>query len=41
MNAINAYINPGETPESFVRYVRADSMGLIREDLVLSDSQEA
>lgn len=36
MNAINAYINPGETPESFVRYVRADSMGLIREDLVLS-----
>ncbi len=36
MNAINAYINPGETPESFVRYVRADSMGLIREDLVLT-----
>ncbi|MFP4016250.1 MAG: adenylyl-sulfate reductase subunit alpha, partial [Halanaerobiales bacterium] len=36
MNAINAYINPGETPESFVRYVRADAMGLIREDLVLS-----
>ncbi len=36
MNAINAYINPGETPESFVRYVRADSMGLVREDLVLS-----
>lgn len=36
MNAINAYINPGETPESFVKYVRADAMGLIREDLVLS-----
>ena len=36
MNAINAYINPGETPESFTRYVRADAMGLIREDLVLS-----
>ncbi|MFW6035397.1 MAG: adenylyl-sulfate reductase subunit alpha [Halothermotrichaceae bacterium] len=36
MNAINAYINPGETPESFVRYVRADAMGLVREDLVLS-----
>jgi len=36
MNAINAYINPGESPESFVRYVRADAMGLIREDLVLS-----
>lgn len=36
MNAINAYINPGETPESFVRYVRADAMGLVREDLILS-----
>lgn len=36
MNAINAYINPGETPESFLRYVRADSMGLLREDLVLT-----
>jgi adenylylsulfate reductase subunit A len=36
MNAINAYINPGEKPESFVRYVRADAMGLIREDLVLT-----
>jgi len=39
MNAINAYINPGETPESFVKYVRADAMGLIREDLVLSMGQ--
>ncbi len=36
MNAINAYLNPGETPESFTRYVRADNRGLIREDLVLS-----
>jgi adenylylsulfate reductase subunit A len=36
MNAINAYLNPGETPESFVRYVRFDSMGLVREDLVKS-----
>jgi adenylylsulfate reductase subunit A len=36
MNAINAYLNPGETPESFVRYVRFDSCGLIREDLVKS-----
>lgn len=35
MNAINAYLNPGETPESFVRYVRADAMGLVREDLLL------
>ncbi|MFQ5579776.1 MAG: adenylyl-sulfate reductase subunit alpha [Nitrospiria bacterium] len=36
MNAINAYLNKGETPESFVRYVRADSCGLVREDLVHS-----
>ncbi|MBI1818770.1 MAG: adenylyl-sulfate reductase subunit alpha [Nitrospirae bacterium] len=36
MNAINAYLNPGETPESFVKYVRFDSCGLIREDLVKS-----
>ncbi len=36
MNAINAYLNKGETPESFVRYVRYDSCGLIREDLVKS-----
>ncbi|MBI5039467.1 MAG: adenylyl-sulfate reductase subunit alpha [Nitrospirae bacterium] len=39
MNAINAYLNPGETPESFVKYVRFDSCGLIREDLVLSMSE--
>ncbi|MFQ5596530.1 MAG: adenylyl-sulfate reductase subunit alpha [Nitrospiria bacterium] len=38
MNAINAYLNKGETPESFVRYVRSDSCGLIREDLVQSMS---
>lgn len=40
MNAINAYLNPGETPESFTRYVRFDAMGLIREDLVLSIARE-
>jgi adenylylsulfate reductase subunit A len=39
MNAINAYLNPGETPESFVKYVRFDSCGLIREDLVKSMSE--
>ncbi|HEX2953197.1 MAG TPA: adenylyl-sulfate reductase subunit alpha [Bacillota bacterium] len=36
MNSINAYIHSGETPESFLRYLRYDAMGLIREDLVLS-----
>jgi adenylylsulfate reductase subunit A len=40
MNAINAYINPGETPESFVEYVRNDARGLIREDLVHSIAKE-
>jgi adenylylsulfate reductase subunit A len=40
MNAINAYINPGETPESFVKYVRDDARGLIREDLVKTMGQE-
>ncbi len=39
MNAINAYLNKGETPESFVRYVRSDSCGLIREELVQSMSE--
>jgi adenylylsulfate reductase subunit A len=40
MNAINAYLNPGETPESFVKHVRADAMGLIREDVVLASAKE-
>lgn len=40
MNAINAYIHPGETPESFVKYVRYDACGLIREDLVRSAARE-
>lgn len=40
MNAINAYLNPGETPESFTKYVRYDAMGLIREDLVYSAAEE-
>lgn len=40
MNAINVYLNPGETPESFVRYVRWQAMGLCREDLTLSMIKE-
>ena len=40
MNAINAYLNPGETPESFTKYVRYDAMGLVREDLVKSAAEE-
>ncbi|WP_035172080.1 adenylyl-sulfate reductase subunit alpha [Caldanaerobius polysaccharolyticus] len=33
VNAINAYLNPGETPASYVDYVKKDTAGLIREDL--------
>ncbi|HID07582.1 MAG TPA: FAD-dependent oxidoreductase, partial [Armatimonadetes bacterium] len=36
LNAINAYIHPGETPESFTRFVRFDAIGLVREDLVIT-----
>ncbi len=39
MNAINAYINPGETVDSFVDYVRFDSMGIMREDLVRTQAE--
>ncbi|MHB1420566.1 MAG: adenylyl-sulfate reductase subunit alpha [Bacillota bacterium] len=34
VNALNAYINKGETPESYVDYVKKDANGIIREDLV-------
>ena len=40
VNAINAYITPGQTPESFVEYVKKDSVGLIREDLVYTIAKE-
>ncbi len=40
MNAINAYINAGETVDRFVSYVRDDACGLIREDLVRSMAEE-
>lgn len=40
INAINAYITPGQTPETFLEYVKKDSMDLIREDLVYSIAKE-
>ena len=40
VNAINAYLTPGQTPESFVEYVKNDSMDLIREDLVYTIAKE-
>ncbi|MCX8129323.1 MAG: adenylyl-sulfate reductase subunit alpha [Clostridia bacterium] len=39
VNALNAYIVNGETPESYLEYVKNDSEGLIREDLVYSMSK--
>ena len=34
LSAINTYIGQENTPEDYVRYVRNDLMGIIREDLV-------
>ncbi|HEY8889154.1 MAG TPA: adenylyl-sulfate reductase subunit alpha [Clostridium sp.] len=39
VNAINAYINEGYTPEDFVDYVKKEAEGIIREDLVYSIAQ--
>jgi adenylylsulfate reductase subunit A len=36
VNAINAYITKGQTPESYLEFVRWDAEGIIRDDLVLS-----
>ena len=36
VNAINAYINEGDTPEDFVDFVKKEAEGIIREDLVYS-----
>ena len=36
INAINAYIVPGRTPEDYVDYARADAEGIVREDLLLT-----
>ncbi len=40
MNAINVYLHPGETPESFTQYVRWQAMGICREDLTMSMIKE-
>ena len=36
VNALNAYIVKGQTPESYLNYVRNDAEGVVREDLVYS-----
>lgn len=40
MNAINLYLHPGETPESFVEFARREAIGVLREDLVHSLAEE-
>ncbi|HBQ86260.1 MAG TPA: adenylyl-sulfate reductase subunit alpha [Syntrophomonas sp.] len=39
VNALNAYIVKGQTPEDYLNYVINDSEGLVREDLVYSLAQ--
>lgn len=39
VNALNAYIVKGNSPEDYLEYVKKDANGLIREDLVLTMSQ--
>ncbi|MBP5249765.1 MAG: adenylyl-sulfate reductase subunit alpha [Lachnospiraceae bacterium] len=36
VNAINAYINKGYTPEDYVEYAKSDAEGIVRNDLALS-----
>ncbi|MEE9200267.1 MAG: adenylyl-sulfate reductase subunit alpha [Candidatus Brocadiales bacterium] len=36
LNSINAYLHPGQTPESYLDYVKGEFMDVVREDLVLS-----
>ncbi|HEX9059352.1 MAG TPA: adenylyl-sulfate reductase subunit alpha, partial [Clostridia bacterium] len=36
VNAINAYIVKGQTPESYLNYAKNDAEGILREDLVLT-----
>ncbi|MDR1921756.1 MAG: adenylyl-sulfate reductase subunit alpha [Candidatus Adiutrix sp.] len=36
VNAVNAYIGQGHTPEDYVEYARRDAEGIVREDLLLT-----
>ncbi len=40
ISALNAYLNPGETPESFLRYAIRETVGVVRDDLTLSMAHE-
>jgi len=39
VNALNAYIAPGKTPQDYVDYARADAAGIARDDLLLTMAQ--
>ena len=39
LNAINAYLHSGQTPESYVSYVEREFEGVIRKDLVYTIAQ--
>lgn len=39
VNALNAYITKGQTPQNYVDYAKKDAADIVREDLLLSMSQ--
>ena len=39
VNAINAYITKGHTPQDYVNYAKRDAEGIVREDLLLTMAQ--
>ena len=39
VNALNAYIIKGQTPQDYVNYAKKDAAGIVREDLLLSMSE--
>lgn len=40
VNALNAYITDGKTPQDYVDYAKKDADGVVREDLLLTMSQK-
>ncbi len=40
VNAINAYITKGQTPQDLVAYARKDASGIVREDLLLTMAEQ-
>ncbi|NLY96765.1 MAG: adenylyl-sulfate reductase subunit alpha [Clostridiaceae bacterium] len=40
INALNGYINKGDTPDSYVDYVKKDSQGIVREDLLITMAEK-